>query len=99
MESLLPGLIDDMKAAGAVKLVTGLSARIEMPGYDPFPRRDAGFRSYGLTRPLLELCVRRRVQAINNISWETNSVVERLQHEAEAITGVMLRDGRCLSAD
>jgi 2-polyprenyl-6-methoxyphenol hydroxylase-like FAD-dependent oxidoreductase len=99
MDALLPGLVDDFKAVGAVKLVTGLSTRIEMPGYDPFPQRDAGFCSYGLSRPLLELCIRRRVQAIANISWEQNSAVERLRHDAGVVTGVALRDGRSLPAD
>jgi 2-polyprenyl-6-methoxyphenol hydroxylase-like FAD-dependent oxidoreductase len=99
MDALIPGLVDDFKAAGAVNLVTGLSTRIEMPGYDPFPQRDAGFCSYGLSRPLLELCMRRRVQAIANISWEQNSAVERLQHDAGVVTGVALRDGRWLPAD
>jgi 2-polyprenyl-6-methoxyphenol hydroxylase-like FAD-dependent oxidoreductase len=80
-------------------LVTGLSTRIEMPGYDPFPRRDFGFSSYGLSRPLLELCIRRRVQAIANVSWGQNSAVERLQHDAGVVTGVALRDGRSLPAD
>jgi 2-polyprenyl-6-methoxyphenol hydroxylase-like FAD-dependent oxidoreductase len=98
MDALLPGLVDDFKAAGAVKLVAGLS-RVEMPGYDPFPQRDAGFCSYGLSRPLLELCVRRRVRTIANISWEQNSAVQRLQHDAGVVTGVVLRDGRSLLAD
>jgi 2-polyprenyl-6-methoxyphenol hydroxylase-like FAD-dependent oxidoreductase len=99
MNALLPGLVDDFKAAGAVELVAGLSMRVETPGYDPFPQRDLGFTSYGLSRPLLELCVRRRVRAIANISWEQNSVVERLLHDAGAVTGVALRDGRRLPAD
>jgi 2-polyprenyl-6-methoxyphenol hydroxylase-like FAD-dependent oxidoreductase len=47
----------------------------------------------------LELCMRRRVQAIANISWEQNSAVERLQHDAGVVTGVALRDGRSLPAD
>ncbi|HEV3039527.1 MAG TPA: hypothetical protein VHA33_17270 [Candidatus Angelobacter sp.] len=98
MEALLPGLVDDFKAAGAVTLVAGLN-RVEMPDYHPFPQRDAGFCSYGLSRPLLELCVRRRVQSIANISWEQKTAVERLQHESEEITGVMLRDGRSLPAE
>jgi len=99
MDALLPGLEDDFKAMGAVKLIVGLSTRYEMPGYDPFPRRDAGLYSYSLSRPLLELCVRRRVQAIANILWKPNSGVQRLQHAAGAVTGVVLRDGRSLPAD
>ena len=87
------------RPTGAVELVTGLSTRIEMPGYDPFPQRDLGFSSYGLSRPLLEQCIRRRVQAIANISWEQNSAVERLQHDSGVVTDVALRDGRWLPAD
>src|SRR5260370_602168 len=99
MDALLPGLVEDFKAVGAVKQVAGLSTRFEMPGYDPFPQRDLGFCSYGLSRPLLELCMRRRVQAIANVSWEQNTAVERVQHYAGAVTGVVLRDGRSLPAD
>ena len=99
LDALLPGLVDDFEAAGAVKQVMGLSTRFEAPGYDPYPQRDAGAYWYSLSRPMLELCIRRRVEAIANISWEQNTTVERLQHEAGVVTGVALRDGRFLSAD
>jgi 2-polyprenyl-6-methoxyphenol hydroxylase-like FAD-dependent oxidoreductase len=99
LEALLPGLVDDFKAGGAVTQVMGLTTRFEAPGYDPFPQRDAGVLWYSLSRPLLELCIRRRVQAIENISWEQNCAVERLQHDSGMVTGVLLRDGRSLSAD
>jgi 2-polyprenyl-6-methoxyphenol hydroxylase-like FAD-dependent oxidoreductase len=99
MDALLPGLVDDFKAGGAVTQVMGLTTRFEAPGYDPFPQRDAGVLWYSLSRPLLELCIRRRIQAIANISWEQNCAVERLQHDSEVVTGVSLREGRSLSAD
>lgn len=99
MDALLPGLVDDFKAAGAIKQVMGLSTRFEAPGYDPFPQRDAGSCWYSLSRPMLELCIRRRVQAIPNISLEQNKAVERLRHDAGVVTGVEMRDGRILSAD
>jgi 2-polyprenyl-6-methoxyphenol hydroxylase-like FAD-dependent oxidoreductase len=99
MESMLPGLVADLRAAGAVEVTAGLSARMEAPGYDPFPRRDLGFALYSLSRPLLELCVRRRVQAISNIVIEPATAVERLLHDGKAVTGVALRDGRTLHAE
>jgi 2-polyprenyl-6-methoxyphenol hydroxylase-like FAD-dependent oxidoreductase len=99
MDALLPGLVEDLKAAGAIKQVMGLSTRFEAPGYDPYPQRDAGAFWYSLSRPMLELCVRRRVEAIANVSWEQNITVERLQHHAGVVTGVELRHGRSLSAD
>jgi 2-polyprenyl-6-methoxyphenol hydroxylase-like FAD-dependent oxidoreductase len=99
MEAMLPGLVADMRAAGAVELIVGLSARIESPGYEPFPRRDLGFSTYSLSRPLLELCVRRRVQAIPNIVIEHQSSVEQLLHSDQGVTGVSLRDGRQVHGD
>ena len=40
---LFPGLEKDLVTAGAVQLRVGLDVRLEMPGYDPFPRRDLGW--------------------------------------------------------
>src|SRR5215467_8914768 len=37
---LFPGFEQDLAAAGAVPLRVGLDVRFEIPGYDPFPRRD-----------------------------------------------------------
>jgi 2-polyprenyl-6-methoxyphenol hydroxylase-like FAD-dependent oxidoreductase len=100
MEALLPGLIEDMRAAGAVEVLTGWSNRVERPGYDPFPRRDLGFASFSLSRPLLELCIRRRVQRFPNILLQSDATVERLLlHEGGAHPAVVLRDGQVLNAD
>ena len=67
LEELLPGLADDLVRAGAARITTGLDLHVERPGYDPFPKRDLGFHALGLTRPQLEFCVRRRVEAIDNV--------------------------------
>ena len=40
LSSLLPGLLDDLLAAGAMPLQLGLDLRLEVPGFDPFPQRD-----------------------------------------------------------
>jgi 2-polyprenyl-6-methoxyphenol hydroxylase-like FAD-dependent oxidoreductase len=99
MERLLPGITADLRAAGGVEFVAGLSVRVERPGYDPFPLRDAGFSSLSMSRPLLEWCVRQRVRMLTNVSLEEGVAVERLLHESERIAGVALRDGRVLEAD
>src|SRR5262245_52452170 len=70
-----------------------------MSGFCPFSQPRFRFFSFGIFRSFFELCVRRRVQAIANVSWGQNSAVERLQHDAGAVTGVTLRDGRSLPAD
>jgi len=99
MEAMLPGLIDDLRDAGAVEMIAGLSGRMESPGYDPFPRRDLGFSMYSMSRPLLEWCVRRRVRATPNIVIEHEVAVEQLLHDGRAVNAVRLRDGRTLPAD
>jgi 2-polyprenyl-6-methoxyphenol hydroxylase-like FAD-dependent oxidoreductase len=49
-------------------LRAGLDARIEMPGYDPFPQRDLGWHVYSMSRPLIEMTVRRGLQQHTNIA-------------------------------
>src|SRR5262249_47597083 len=49
---LFPAFEEDLATAGAVQLRVGLDIRIEMPGYDPYPRRDLGWISYSMSRPL-----------------------------------------------
>src|SRR5262249_8565663 len=58
----------DLAAAGAVPLRVGLDVRFEIPGDDPFPRRDLGWIAYSMSRPLIESIVRRRVERHPNIS-------------------------------
>ena len=67
--SLFPGFDDSLTRAGAVALRMSSDFLFEQPGYDPFPQRDLGIRVFGLTRPLLELTVRRRLQECSNIAF------------------------------
>jgi 2-polyprenyl-6-methoxyphenol hydroxylase-like FAD-dependent oxidoreductase len=41
---------------------------MELAGCDRFPRQDLGWNAYTLTRPLLELTLRRRVQELPNVT-------------------------------
>lgn len=68
LETLIPGIEGDLQRAGAVPVRAGLDIRIERPGFDPFPRRDAGFHSYSMSRDLLEHAVRQRVARHANIT-------------------------------
>ena len=45
----------------------GYDDRIERPGYNPFPQRDLGISIYGMTRPLLEFTVRKRLGEYRNV--------------------------------
>jgi 2-polyprenyl-6-methoxyphenol hydroxylase-like FAD-dependent oxidoreductase len=65
---LFPGIDQDLADAGAVPLRAGLDIREEFPGFDPcFPRRDIGWVGYAMSRPLIEIVVRRRVSRLQNV--------------------------------
>jgi 2-polyprenyl-6-methoxyphenol hydroxylase-like FAD-dependent oxidoreductase len=105
LEQLFPGFADDLVAAGAIRDNAGLDARIEQPGYDPFPQRDLGLDTYAMSRPLLEHVVRRPTARRNNVSLRTNCSAREIIATADgtAVTGVRCEhsDGRgeTLAAD
>ena len=68
--------------------------RVERPGFDPFPQRDLGITSYAMSRPLLELTVRRLVQAYGNVEIRQGRRVQALEASGAAVTGV-----RCAGGD
>ena len=66
-EELFPGIARDLADAGAVPLRAGLDVIVERPGYDPFPQRDLEIVVYSMSRPLIELVVRRRLGERRNV--------------------------------
>lgn len=66
---LFPGFEGDLEAAGAVRLNAGLDLRFETPGFDPMPQRNLGMELYCISRPLLELVTRRRVERETNVAF------------------------------
>ena len=100
---LFPGFADSLSSAGAVRFRVGLEVRVERPGFDPFPQRDLGFDAFAMSRPLVELTVRRRVQELPSIDLRQRCRVQELVHRADgaAVTGVRYTDasGRDESAD
>ena len=61
LTALFAGFEDELLSAGAVALRGGLDIRVERPGYDPFPMRDLGVLTYAVSRPAIELLLRRRL--------------------------------------
>ena len=102
---LFPGFERDLAAAGAVPLRVGLDVRIETPGQDPFPRRDLGWISYSMSRPLIELIVRERVEQHSNITVRQRCRARRLMPTPDGAGVAAIRfentDGKneTLSAD
>jgi 2-polyprenyl-6-methoxyphenol hydroxylase-like FAD-dependent oxidoreductase len=89
LSNLFPDFEEDLAAAGAVPLSVGLDLRFEQPGFDPFPNRDLGLVAYAMSRPLIELTVRRRVEQHGNITIREHCRGEEL---------VASRDGGAVSA-
>ena len=83
LDKLFPSFEQERARGGAVPLRVALDVRIEMPGYDPFPPRDLGFVSYSMSRPLIELVVRRRVERHANITLRPRCRVRDLVPSAD----------------
>jgi 2-polyprenyl-6-methoxyphenol hydroxylase-like FAD-dependent oxidoreductase len=100
-ETLLPGFGADLAAAGAVPLRFSLDLHTEVPGYDPFPRRDLGLGGQSMSRPLLEHVLRIRVARMPSVSFLTGRPVRSLvlSPKADAVTAVRLGDGEEIGAD
>ncbi len=94
LSDLFPGFEDDLVRAGAVPIRASLDVRTERPGFDPFPQRDLGFDAYAMSRPLLELIVRRHVQARASIELRQRCRVRELvaREDRATITGVCYTD-------
>jgi 2-polyprenyl-6-methoxyphenol hydroxylase-like FAD-dependent oxidoreductase len=90
---LFPGFEDDLARAGAVPMRTGLDLRAETPAFTPFPQRDLGIRAYAMSRPLVELTARRRVQANRAVEVrERCRAQELVVGTGGAVTGVRYED-------
>jgi 2-polyprenyl-6-methoxyphenol hydroxylase-like FAD-dependent oxidoreductase len=97
LDELLPGFTEDLNRVGAVRLTVGLDLLVERPGFDPFPQRDLALDSSALSRPQLELCLRRRVETIENVRIEPNCRVLGFlpTEDGTTIRGIQLRrEGR-----
>jgi 2-polyprenyl-6-methoxyphenol hydroxylase-like FAD-dependent oxidoreductase len=68
LEELFPGFGRELEHAGAIPLSLGIDTRYERPGFDSFPQRDFGLRSYTMSRPLIERVVRERVEQCPNVT-------------------------------
>ena len=89
LSDLFPSFEQDLAAAGAVPVKVGLDLRLEMPGFDPFPRRDLGVVAYAMSRPLIEFTARQRLNGHANITIRENCRAQDV---------VMSPDGGAVSA-
>lgn len=83
-----PGIRDDLLAAGAVVIDGTRAVWYQMGGYRV--RGDWGGTGLSLTRPLLELEVRRHLRRVPNVTLEDGVRVERPVLEGGRVTGVVV---------
>jgi 2-polyprenyl-6-methoxyphenol hydroxylase-like FAD-dependent oxidoreductase len=100
LEGWFPGLIGELHGAGAVDV--DLSADVYWYQSGGAWRRPAtDLHAPAMSRPLLERTVRRRVQALANVTLRHATTVEGLQLDPSAgvVTGVRLGDGTTVGCD
>jgi 2-polyprenyl-6-methoxyphenol hydroxylase-like FAD-dependent oxidoreductase len=93
LEKLFPGIGSDFRKAGAV-ILRGHDVVFERPGYDPFPRRDFGFETISLSRPMIERVCRRRLERELNVDIRSRARVVGLVPSADrgAVAAVRYED-------
>lgn len=99
LAALLPGFEQALVDAGAVRIQAGLEFRTERPGYDPFPQRDLGWHTYGMSRQLLERVVRGELQRRPNtrIAPRCRALDILATPDGAGACGVRFRDGAGVS--
>ncbi len=73
----------------------GLDTRYEFPDLHPFPQRDLGWTALSVSRPTLELAVRRALLRRDNVEIQPRSRALELiaEPDGSAVTGVRLAAG------
>jgi len=90
LEELFPGFARDLVQAGAVAVNPGFDILLEYPNLDPFPRSKWNWFIYSLTRPLIELTMRRRLEQRRNVTLRGGSRAQEIvgTPDGALVTGV-----------
>jgi 2-polyprenyl-6-methoxyphenol hydroxylase-like FAD-dependent oxidoreductase len=68
LDQIVPGYRRDLAAAGAVPVAFPREVQFERPDVGVLPKRDFGISMLCATRPLIELVLRRRAEAVENVT-------------------------------
>ncbi|MDX6457206.1 MAG: hypothetical protein QOE55_903 [Acidobacteriaceae bacterium] len=100
LRELYPGFDQDLVEAGAVLVNPGFELLLEFPGFDAFPLRKWNWFIYSLTRPLVELTMRRRLEQQPNIALRGGSRVLEIvgTPDGARVTGVRCQTTEGLEA-
>ena len=83
LDQIFPGFKSDLAAAGAVPVSSAREVQFERPDVGVLPKRDFGISLLCATRPLIEQVLRRRAEALANITLRP----------ASRVTGIVPADG------
>jgi 2-polyprenyl-6-methoxyphenol hydroxylase-like FAD-dependent oxidoreductase len=75
LDQIFPGFQRDLAASGAVPVTFARDVQFERPDVGVLPKRDFGILVLCATRPLIELVLRRRAEAVANITLRPASRV------------------------
>jgi 2-polyprenyl-6-methoxyphenol hydroxylase-like FAD-dependent oxidoreductase len=93
MEALLPGIMEELYSAGAVRIRRNQDIWFHDPG-GPTPIRDVGIVTPSVTRPLLEHVTRQRVVALPNIRIQDKTRLQDfVTNGKNRINGVTIEHG------
>jgi 2-polyprenyl-6-methoxyphenol hydroxylase-like FAD-dependent oxidoreductase len=98
LESLFPGLERELLTAGASSFDLGADFSFYRYGL-VWPRMRVGLTLVSLSRPLLELTVRKRVVACANVTVRDRAAVSAVTGGDTGVRGVVLDNGEALPAD
>lgn len=95
---LFDGLMDELVAAGGVRFDPGTGLSFYRFG-SIWPSEPSELRLVTFSRPLLELAIRRRVAALDNVSIRDSVSVAGLEGAGGQVTGARLDDGELIETD
>src|SRR6516165_4106063 len=83
LDQIFPGFKSDLAAAGAIPVSSAREVQFERPDVGVLPKRDFGISLLCATRPLIEQVLRRRAEAVPNVTLRP----------ASRVTGITPADG------
>jgi flavin-dependent dehydrogenase len=92
MSRLFPGLREELTGAGALSLDVGVGLAVHRFGMR-FPALPTGLDIISMSRPLLELTLRRRVAALPQVTFRDRTAVGGLLGVDGRVTGVRISTG------
>jgi hypothetical protein len=95
LDQIFPGFKHNLAAAGAVPVGFARDVQFERPDVGALPKRDFGISTLCATRPLIELVLRRRAEALANITLRPASRVTGIVPAASGagVRGVQFVNG------